>query len=138
MVGDPGDELALIVINPSCEQLLVQKGAFGRWRNATLDMFIDLGFKASTGTFPGMTDTVEAQLDGNRMTVKVVADLPGHTVPVSRSWSLSVEEETRRKIARSSYVAVAMTTKTLPTLLSDLTPAFNDPEAVSIGVPLTR
>ena len=42
-------DIPVMVINPSCEQLLLERDDTGAWRNATLDEFAALGMRPATG-----------------------------------------------------------------------------------------
>jgi len=43
-------DFPVMVVNPSCEQLLLEQDSAGGWRNATLDEFAELGLRPATGT----------------------------------------------------------------------------------------
>ena len=53
---EPGArDFPVMVVNPSCEQLLLERDGTGGWRNATLDEFAALGLRPATGDFPPRT-----------------------------------------------------------------------------------
>lgn len=54
-IGKPGKgprarDIPVMVVNPSCEQLLLERDDTGGWRNATLDEFAALGLAPATET----------------------------------------------------------------------------------------
>jgi len=138
--GEGEDAVPLMVVNPSCEQLMIQRPAIGRSRNVTLDIFTAIGFKSSTGTVPDLVDTMEARLDGNRLTVALTAKLSGETSISAQSFTLTVSDGVRHAAQHSPFLMVAMTTKMLPLQLVELAPVFEDedPEVVSALVPFRR
>jgi hypothetical protein len=121
-------DFPVMVINPSCEQLLLERDATGGWRNATLDEFIALGFRPPDGDLPPHVPRFRAALDGDQLTVTINPDTPdGHT------WTLTPPPHVRDLLRRRRGLAISVTTKALPTLLipADLPGAFGDPEAVT-------
>ena len=61
--AEPGArDFPVMVINPSCEQLLLEQDGTGGWRNATLDEFTALGLRPATGKFPPRTRQIRADL----------------------------------------------------------------------------
>jgi hypothetical protein len=134
--GKPGArDFPVMVVNPSCEQLLLERDGAGGWRNATLDEFAALGLSPATGNFPPPTRGIRADLRDDRLTVTIGADSPG-----GHTWAISPPPHVREQLRRYHGFAISLTTKTLPTLLSpeDLPGAFNDPEAIVGWVDLTR
>jgi hypothetical protein len=134
--GKPGArDFPVMVVNPSCEQLLLERDGAGGWRNATLDEFAALGLSPATGNFPPPTRRIRADLRDDRLTVTIGADSPGE-----HTWAISPPPHVREQLRRYHGFAISLTTKTLPTLLipEDLPGAFNDPEAIVGWVDLTR
>ena len=125
---EPGArDFPVMVINPSCEQLLLEQDGTGGWRNATLDEFTALGLRPATGEFPPRTRQIRADLRDDRLTVTIGADSPG-----GHTWAISPPPHVCEQLRRYHGFAISLTTKALPTLLTpeDLPGAFNDPEAV--------
>ena len=127
-------DFPVMVINPSCEQLLLEQDGAGVWRNATLDEFTVLGLRPATGDFPPPTRRIRADLHDDHLTVTIGADsLPGH------AWAISLPPHVREQLRRYRGFAISLTTKALPGRLAseDLPGAFCDPEAVVGWVNLT-
>jgi hypothetical protein len=127
-------DFPVMVINPSCEQLLLERDGAEGWRNATLDEFAALGLRRATGDFPPRTHHVRADLRDDRLTVTIGADSPtGH------KWTISSPPHVREQLLHYRGFAISLTTKALPALLTPegLTGAFNDPEALVGWVDLT-
>ena len=104
-------DIPVMVINPSCEQLLLEQDDTGGWRNATLDEFISLGLRPATGNFPPHIHQIRADLVGDRLTVTINADSPaGHT------WAIAPPPRLRTTAPPRGF-AISLTTKRLPTLL---------------------
>ena len=125
--AEPGTrDFPVMVINPSCEQLLLEQDRTGGWRNATLDEFTALGLRCPTGRFPPRARQICADLRDSRLTVTIEDSAGGHT------WAVSPPPHVCEQLRRYRGFAISLTTKTLPTLLipEDLPDAFNDPEAV--------
>jgi len=126
--ADPGArDFPVMVVNPSCEQLLLERDGTGGWRNATLDEFAALGLRPATGKFPPRARQIRADLRDDRLTVTTgEAAAGGHT------WAVSPPPHVCEQLRRYRGFAISLTTKALPTLLipEDLPGAFNDPEAV--------
>ena len=121
-------DFPVMIVNPSCEQLLLERGTTGGWRDATLDEFIALGFRPPDGDLPPYILRLRAALDGDQLTVTINPDTPaGHT------WTLTPPPHVRDLLRRRRGLAISVTTKALPTLLipDDLPGAFGAPEAVS-------
>ncbi len=133
--GKPrASDIPVMVVNPSCEQLLLEQDNQGAWRNATLDEFTAIGLRPATGKLPPHIRQIRAGLAGGRLTVTLNADSPaGHT------WAVDPPPHVCEQLQRCRAFAISLTTKTLPTLLSpeDLPGAFGDPEAVVGWVDLT-
>ena len=123
-----------MVINPSCEQLLLEQDGEGGSRNATLDEFAELGLRPATGDFPPQTRQIRADLHDDRLTVTIRADSPG-----GHTWAISPPPHVCEQLRRYRGFAISLTTKALPALLTpeDLPGAFNDPEALVGWVNLT-
>ena len=134
--GKPGaHDFPAMVVNPSCEQLLLEQDGAGGWRNATLDEFAAHGLRPATGNFPPQTRQIRADLHDDRLTVTIGADSPtGHM------WAISPPPHVCEQLRRYRGFVISLTTKALPTLLTpeDLPGAFNDPEAIVGWVELTR
>lgn len=120
-------DFPVMVVNPSCEQLLLEQESAGGWRNATLDDFAELGLRPGTGGFPPRTRQIRADLRDDRLTVTIGADSPG-----GHKWAVSPPPHVCEQLLRYRGFAISLTTKALPTLLApeDLLGAFNDPEAI--------
>ena len=120
-------DFPVMVINPSCEQLLLEHDSAGGWRNATLDEFAELGLRPATGDFPPPTRQIRVDLRDDRLTVTIGADSTG-----GPTWAISPPPHVREQLLRYRGFAISLTTKALPALLApeDLPGAFNDPEAV--------
>jgi hypothetical protein len=134
--GKPGThDFPVMVVNPSCEQLLLEHDGAGGWRNATLDEFTALGLRPATGAIPPQTRQIRADLRDDRLTVTIGADSPG-----GHTWVISPPPHVCEQLRRYRGFAISLTTKALPTLLTpeDLPGAFNDPEALVGWVDLTR
>lgn len=59
--AEPGArDFPVMVVNPSCEQLLLERDDTGGWRNATLDEFTSLGLRPATGNLPLRTRQIRA------------------------------------------------------------------------------
>jgi len=126
--AEPGArDFPVMVINPSCEQLLLEQDGTGGWRNATLDEFTALGLRPATGRFPPRARQIRADLRDDRLTVTVGEDSAG-----GHAWAVSPPPHVCEQLRRYRGFAISLTTKTLPTLLipEDLPGAFNDSEAV--------
>jgi hypothetical protein len=135
--GKPGThDFPVMVVNPSCEQLLLEHDGAGGWRNATLDEFTALSLRPATGAIPPQTRQIRADLRDDRLTVVTIgADSPG-----GHTWAISPPPHVCEQLRRYRGFAISLTTKALPTLLTpeDLPGAFNDPEALVGWVDLTR
>jgi hypothetical protein len=134
--GKPGaHDFPVMVVNPSCEQLLLEHDAAGGWQNATLEGFAELGLRPATGDFPPRTRQIRADLRDDRLTVTIGAGTPG-----GHTWAISPPPHVREQLRHYHGFALSLTTKALPTLLTpeDLPGAFNDPEALVGWVDLTR
>ncbi len=127
-------DFPVMVINPSCEQLLLEQDSADGWRNATLDEFAELGLQPATGDFPPPTRHIRADLHDDHLTVTIRADSPG-----GHGWAISPPPHVREQLRRYRGFAISLTTKALPALLApeDLPGAFNDPEALVGWVNLT-
>jgi hypothetical protein len=128
-------DIPVMVVNPSCEQVLLERDGTGAWRNATLDEFTSLGLLPATGDFPPDTEQIHAELRGDRLTVTVHADSPaGH------HWAISAPPLVCGQLRRYRGFAISLTTKALPALLlpEDFPAAFADPEAVTGWVNLAK
>ena len=127
-------DFPVMVINPSCEQLLLEQDSEGGWRNATLDEFAELGLRPATGHFPPPTRQIRADLHDDHLTVTIRADSPG-----GHTWAISPPPHVREQLRHYRGFAISLTTKALPALLApeDLPGAFNDPEALVGWVNLT-
>ena len=101
-----------VVVNPSCEQLLLEQAADGSWRNATLDEFTVLGLRPPSADLPPLVPRIRAALDGDRLTVAISPD-----TPVGHIWSLTVPAHVCDLLRRSRGLAISLTTKALPALL---------------------
>ena len=126
--AEPGArDFPVMVINPSCEQLLLEQDCAGGWRNATLDEFTALGLRCPSGRFPPRARQICADLRDDRLTVTIGEDSAG-----GHTWAVSPPPHVCEQLRRYRGFAISLTTKTLPTLLipEDLPGAFNDPEAV--------
>jgi hypothetical protein len=128
--GQPGTrDFPAVVVNPSCEQLLLERDTDGSWRNATLDQFIELGFRPPSGDlFPPYVPRIRAALDGDRLTIAIDPDNPaGH------SWTLTPPARVCDLLRRKRGLVISVITKALPALLvpDDLPGAFADPEVVT-------
>lgn len=129
------DDIPVMVVNPSCEQLLLERDGTGAWRNATLDKFTSLGLLPATGDFPPDIRQIQAELRGDHLTVTIDADSPdGH------HWAISPPPLVCDQLRRYRGFAISLTTKALPALLlpEDLPGAFADPEAVTGWVSLAK
>ena len=120
-------DFPVMVINPSCEQLLLEQDSAGGWRNATLDEFTALGLRPATGRFPPHARQIHAALHDDRLTATIGEDSAG-----GHTWTVSPPPHVCEQLQRYRGFAISLTTKALPTLLipEDLPGAFNDPEAV--------
>ncbi len=104
-------DVPVILVHPSCEAaILVQDGALrGRWRNATLDQYVNAGFlRSGQGmSLPRPVHGLEGRLDATG--VAVVADaLP------SISWNAPVSHEVFAKARSRGLFVVAVTTAVDP------------------------
>jgi hypothetical protein len=130
--------IPVMVVNPSCEQLILRRTQAGTWDNSTLDDFSKVGFVHPSGTVPPVVRAAKAHLAGDQLTVEVT------TASASREiseWSLrSTPDHVCEQIERLSGLVVALTTKALPTRLdiSDLPAAFSDEESLVGWVPLVK
>lgn len=70
------DDIPVMVINPSCEQLALVPEASGGWRNATLEGFAALGFVQPTRDFPPTITEAEAEISEEYLIVTVTGYLP--------------------------------------------------------------
>jgi hypothetical protein len=127
-------DFPVVVINPSCEQLLLEQDGAGGWRNATLDEFAKLGLRPANGDFPPPTRNIHADLRDDRLTVTIGADLPGR-----HKWAVTPPPHVREQLRHYHGFAISLTTKALPALLApdDLPGAFNDPEALVGWIDMT-
>ncbi len=128
-------DIPVIVVNPSCEQLLLERDDTGAWRNATLDEFTSLGLLPATGDFPPCVDQIRAELRDDRLRVIINADSPA-----SHEWAITPPPHICKQLHRHRGFAISLTTKVLPALLlpEDLPAAFADPEAVTGWVNLAE
>lgn len=133
--GEPSDtDLPVVVINPSCEHLVLRREKGGGWQDVTLTRFRRLRFAAPNGEFPGQARHASARLTGDRLTVTTTGRRSAHT-----SWSLDrCPEHVLRQIVRTNGIAVALTTTALPARLGhdDLPNAFTDPASLIAWVRL--
>jgi hypothetical protein len=139
-LGDPtrkpsAADIPVMVINPSCEQLVLEQDDTGGWRNATLDEFTSLGLRPATGGFPPHVHQIRADLVGDRLTVTINADSPAE-----HTWAIAPPPHVCEQLRRHRGFAISLTTKALPTLLipEDLPGAFADPEALVGWVDLAK
>lgn len=133
--NEPSDtDLPVVVVNPSCEHLLLRRQGAGDWQDVTLARFRHLRFSGPNGRFPRQARHASVQLDGDRLTIKTT----GRRAP-NISWSLGrCPEHVLRQIVQAGGVAVALTTTALPARLGheDLPAAFNDPASLIAWVRL--
>lgn len=132
--GEPkSTNIPVMVVNPSCEQLLLERAGNGGWRNATLDEFTSLGLAPATGNLPPRIPQIHAALDDGHLSV--TAD-----TPTRHEWAVDPPAHVCEQLRRHRGFAISLTTKALPTLLAldDLPGAFTDPEAVVGWVDLAR
>jgi hypothetical protein len=123
------DDIPVMVINPSCEQLaLVPDASSGGWRNATLEGFAALGFVQPTRDFPPTITEAEAEISEDYLIVTLTGYLPD--MP-DQEWAIKPPEHVLDQVRRLKGIAVSFVTKCLPTLLApdDLPAAFSDDEA---------
>jgi hypothetical protein len=135
-LANPGrSDIPVMVINPSCEQLLLARQDTGSWRNATLDDFAALGLIPGPGKSPPLIRRIQAEMSEGRLDVCVTADLPA-----LHRWVIEPADHVCEQIGRYAGFAVAVTTKALPALLApeELPGAFSDPEALTGWVQLAR
>ena len=128
-------DIPVMVVNPSCEQLLLERDGTGGWRNATLDEFTSLGLCPATGDFPPDTKQIQAELRDGRLTITIGADSPA-----SHHWAIAPPPHVCDQLRHHRGFAISLTTKALPALLTpeDLPGAFADPEAVTGWVNLVK
>jgi hypothetical protein len=131
-LGRPGRgpgwlDIPVLVVNPSCEQLLLARDA-GGWRNATLDGFTALGMSQADGSFPPVIAQIHATMLGDQLDVTVEEGMP-----VRHEWPLEPPPHVAEQLRRCHGFAISLTTKVLPALLvpDDLPAAFADPEAIT-------
>ena len=122
----------VLVVNPSCEQLVLQRDAAGNWRNATLDEFVPLGLRPASARMPRRTRQIHASLRDGRLTVTTTGAEQGH------QWAIAPPPHVCDQLRRHHRFAISVTTKMLPTLVlpDDLPAAFTDPEALTGWVEL--
>lgn len=125
-------DIPVVVVNPSCEQLLLERCADGQWRNATLDSFAALGFTAATGGFPPLISGAQAELSGKTLAITAPCG------PLGEDYRWEIEPHPHViDVARASRgLAVSATTKVLPSRLApdELPSAFADPEALTAWI----
>jgi hypothetical protein len=126
--GPSRTDIPVMVVNPSCEQLLLAPDSGNGWRNVTLDDFTPLGLTPATGSFPPAIPQIRAALHGERLNVTVEADLP-----IRHEWALDPPPRVVQQVRRCHGFAIALTTKILPALVvpDDLPGVFADPEALT-------
>jgi hypothetical protein len=129
------DDLPVMVVNPSCEQLHLVPDGRGGWRNATLEAFTPLGFARPGKDGPPTIGDAEAEIIDGYLIVTVtgyVVDAP------DQEWAVKAPAHVLDQVRRLRGVAVSLVTKALPTLLlpEDLAAALTDDEALVGWVPL--
>lgn len=128
--GTPGrDDIPVMVINPSCEQIQLRPGPDGQWRNATLDAFAVLGFRPPDGQFPSTLHDLEVEIVDGYLLITVTGYLPD---TVEHEWAIEPPAHILEQVRRLRGLAISLVTKALPTRLGveDLPSAFTDPEAL--------
>jgi hypothetical protein len=125
-------DIPVLVVNPSCERLILDRDGKGCWRNATLDPFVTLGLRSATTDFPSVTSQIRATLDHERLTVTVTIAAGHH------DWTLTVPQRICSQLRRYRGFAVTVTTRALPSLLlpEDLPAAIADSDALTGWVEL--
>ncbi len=126
-------DIPVLVVNPSCEQLLLQRDAASTWRNATLDEFALLGLRPASAKMPRRTRQIHAGLRDGRLTVTTAGASPDH------QWAIAPPPHVCDQLRRHHGFAISVTTKLLPALVvpDDLPAAFADPEALTGWVDLS-
>jgi hypothetical protein len=129
-------DIPVMVINPSCEQLQLEPGPAGGWRNATVEAFAALGFAQPNDKFPPTVHDVEAEISGDYLIVTVTGYLPDAP---DHEWALKPPRHVLDQVRRLDGIAVSVVTKVVPSLLGsqELPAAFCDEEALVGWVPLT-
>ncbi|MFF9309520.1 hypothetical protein ACF1BS_01250 [Streptomyces sp. NPDC014748] len=146
-VGNLGDadplkrsrkDIPVMVVNPSCEQLLLQRADASTWVNGVLEPFKQLGFIAGGKTPPPLVEEVEALLSDEYLIVRVSKDFLDH-LP-EQEWVIEAPEHVITQIRRFGGLVVSLVTKALPTRLgyADIPSACGDPEALIGWVPLKK
>ena len=122
------DDIPVMVVNPSCEQLQLVPDASGGWANATLEAFTTLGFTRPNGNFPPTTADAEAEICGEYLLVTLTGYVPDAP---DQEWAIKPPKHVLDQVRRLKGLAVSLVTKALPTLLlpEDLASAFTDDEA---------
>ena len=123
------DDIPVMVVNPSCEQLQLVPDGSGSWRNATLEAFTMLGFIRPNGQFPPTIADAEAEISGDYVIVTLTGYLPD--MP-DQEWAIKPPKHVLDQVRRLNGIAVSVVTKALPVLLlpEDLPSAFTDDEAL--------
>ncbi|MEU0594598.1 hypothetical protein [Streptomyces ardesiacus] len=146
-VGNLGDEnplkrsrtdIPVMVVNPSCEQILLQPADVGTWGNGVLEPFKQLGFIPGGKKPPPPVEEVEAFLSNEYLIVRVSRNILDH-LP-EQEWVIEAPEHVVAQIRRLGGLVVSLITKALPTRLSyaDIPSACGDPEALIGWVPLKK
>jgi hypothetical protein len=136
-LGNPGKprrgDIPVMVINPSCEQLLLARHDAGSWRDATLDDFAALGLTPASRKLPPHIAQVQAELDGPRLDIAATAAPPGR-----HQWAIEPPDHVREQVSHYQGFLIAVTTTVLPTLLApgDLPAAVAGPAALTGWVDL--
>lgn len=128
-------DIPVMVINPSCEQLLLAPHGDGTWRNATLDNFALLGMTPATGQLLPLISGIRAEMTGTKLTVDIPEGPSGQ-----HQWRVEPPEHVRKQISRHGGLLICVTTRALPTLMGpqDLAGALTAPEALIGRVELAR
>ena len=131
-IGKPGKgprtrDIPVMVVNPSCEQLLLERDGAGGWRNATLDEFAALGLVRATENIPPCIEEMQAELRGEQLNVTVTGgQAAGH------EWVITPPAHVCEQVRRLRGLAICLITKTLPALLppEHLPSVLADPDAL--------
>jgi hypothetical protein len=129
------DDIPVMVVNPSCEQLQLRRTDAADWSNAILEPFKDLGFIPGGKTPPPRAKEVVAHLSDQYLIVRVSRRFPD--LP-EQEWVIEAPDHVIKQIRRLGGLVVSLLTKALPTRLgyADIPSACGDPEALIGWVPL--
>lgn len=123
------DDIPVMAVNPSCEQLQLRRTGESDWSNAILEPFKELGFIPGGRTPPPRVEEVVAHLSGQYLIVRVSRRFPD--LP-EQEWVIEAPDHVIKQIRRRGGLVVSLLTKALPTRLSyaDMPSVCGDSEAL--------